>query len=346
MLHAFAPALIAAALLLAAAARASAQTSPHRQQTPASPSPARDDEALKSLRVFDAKGAPVTLEQLVEAVGAADAVFVGEQHNDAGAHLLEAELLQRAFLRYARGEEKGRREVVLSLEFFERDVQTVLDEYLAGLISERHFLASTRPWKNYETDYRPLVEFARAHKIPVVAANAPARYVSRVTQNGPESLSALFEESRRSLPPLPVAPASTAYAEKFNAFLRGEAESAAAAAAPVTTPVTGQAGGVVNPHAQAPQHGGAALHLLDAQNLRDASMGHAVAESLKRRKRALVLHYNGAFHSEGRLGVPEQVARYRKGARLLVVTAVPASAYDAARMSGLGDYVVLTRNAP
>ena len=331
MLHAFLRPLIAAALVAvtsATAARVSAQTS----QTP---------PAAYAPRIFDAKGNAVTFDQLVAAVGGADVVFVGEQHNDGGAHQLEAELLRGAFKRYAQGDEKTRRAVVLSLEFFERDVQVALDEYLAGLISERHFLASTRPWKNYQTDYRPLVEFAREHKLPIVAANAPARYVSRVTQNGPASLAALSEDARRWLPPLPVASASNAYADKFNAFLRGESE---AAATPAPTPP--QADGVVNPHAQPPPHGGPALHLLDAQNLRDASMGYAVAEGLKRHKRALVLHYNGAFHSEGRLGVPEQFARYHKKARVLVINAVPASQFDAAKMSGLGDFVVLTGPSP
>lgn len=243
MLHAFLRTLIAAALL--APAHALAQLPAHGPQAQgAQTPPAAAGDAARALRVFDSRGAAVTLDQLVEAAGSADVVFLGEQHNDAGAHLLEAELLRRAYARHAQGDEKTRRTLVLSLEFFERDVQVVLDEYLAGLISERHFLAASRPWKNYQTDYRPLVEFARAHRLPVVAANAPARYVSRVSYNGPGSLSALTEEARRWLPPLPVAPASPAYADKFHAFMRGQAEAAAA-----QTPADGAA--AANPHAQA-----------------------------------------------------------------------------------------------
>src|SRR3712207_698073 len=88
-----------------------------------------------------------------------------------------------------------------------------------------------------------------------------------------------------------------------------------------------------------------AAYVLEAQTLRDASMADAIAAFLKRRERGLVLHVNGAFHSEERLGVPEQLKHYRPSARVVVVTAVPEAAFttfDPARHARLGDYVILT----
>ncbi len=309
-------------LLMMAASNALAQTNMPRT-----------DDSLKA-RVYDSAGKEARIEDILEAMTTADVVFIGEQHDDAPTHAIEVELLQRAFMRFARGDEKTRRQVVLALEMFERDVQIVVDEYLAGLISERHFIASSRPWKNYEADYRPLVEFARAHSIPVVASNAPARYVSRVSQNGPASLSELSSNAKSWLPPLPIAAASQIYASKFNDFLRRES---------ARVPAQQQPGATVNPHtAPSSAHGGAALHLLDAQNLRDASMGHAIAEQLSRRSGSLVLHVNGNFHSQARLGAPEHLKRYSEKARVLVITTLPAATFDAANMTKLGDFVVLT----
>jgi uncharacterized iron-regulated protein len=213
-------------------------------------------------------------------------------------------------------------------------VQAVLDEYLAGLISERHFLLSSRPWRNYETDYRPLVEYARARRLPVIAANAPARYVSRVSSQGPASLGALSKDAAKSwLPPLPFPPASEAYAAKFNRFMTG-----GGAAAPTPTPAP-----AATTAAQASPHG--SLHLLEAQTLRDASMAYRIAEFLKRGRDPLVVQVNGTFHSEERMGVPEQLARYRPKARAVVVTIVPEDdfpAFDAARLGRLGDFVIIT----
>ena len=281
-------------------------------------------------RAFDAQGNAVTLQTIIDSLERADVLFVGETHDDRIAHLLEAELLRRADETHGPRSPR-RRALALSLEMFERDVQTVLDEYLAGLITERHFLLSSRPWRNYETDYRPLVEYARAHRLPVIAANAPARYVSRVSSQGPDSLRSLPQVAVKTwLPPLPFPAASEGYAAKFNRFMRG------GAAAPAATPGT-------TATAQANPHGG--LHLLEAQTLRDASMAYAISEYLKRGRDPLVVHVNGTFHSEERMGVPEQLARYRSKARAVVVTIVPADSFpnfDAATHARLGDFVIIT----
>ena len=290
-------------------------------------------------RAFDRQGRRVTLREVVEALGAADVLLVGETHNDPVAHLLEAELLGLADERFGRAEGRGRRGVALSLEMFERDVQLVLDEYLAGLIAERHFLSSSRPWRNYQTDYRPLVEYARARKLPVIAANAPARYVSRVSASGPDSLTSLSTAAKALLPPLPFPPASREYEAKFTRFMRG-GDSAAQPAQPSTAPGA-NAQTPANPHAA---HGGA-NHLLAAQTLRDASMGHSIAEFLNRTPGALVLHVNGKFHSEERLGVAEQLKHYRPRTRVLVLTIVPGEGFpdfDAPRLGRLGDFVIIT----
>lgn len=295
-------------------------------------------EAATRYKAFDSKGRAVKLEEIIAALDDADVLFVGETHDNATAHAVEAELLRRADERYSKGAGK-RRAVALSLEMFERDVQTVLDEYLGGLISERHFLLSSRPWNNYATDYKPLVEYAREHRLPVIAANAPARYVSRVNAEGPGSLSSLSKEARAWLPPLPFPEASAAYASKFNSFMSG---GRAAATTPAPTATAAQS--AQPPPANA--HGG--MHLLEAQTLRDASMAYAISEFLKRGGDPLVLQVNGTFHSEGRMGVPEQLAHYRKKARAVVVTIVPDQArtgFDAATMSALGDFIILTEPA-
>jgi len=267
-------------------------------------------------RAYDSKGHAVTLQAVVDSLAGADVLFVGETHDNAVAHLLEAELLRRADQTFGAASTR-QRALALSLEMFERDVQTVLDEYLAGLITERHFLLSSRPWNNYQTDYRPLVEYAREHHLPVIAANAPARYVSRVSSQGADSLKSLLQVAVRSwLPPLPFPPASEGYATKFNRFMGDDA--------------------------QASPHGG--LHLLEAQTLRDASMGYSIAEYLKHGRDPLVVQVNGTFHSEERMGVPEQLARYRSKARAVVVTIVPAENFPNfdADLGRLGDFVIIT----
>ena len=232
-------------------------------------------------------GAASDLGAVVDAASRADVVFLGEIHNDSLGHLVEAEVLRALHARVG-----ARRPVVLALEMVETDVQLVLDEYLAGLVSERDWLAASRPWTNY-ADYRPLVEYARAHGLPVVATNAPTRYV-RLVARRPHALDSLSAEARRWLPPA-VAPPSPALADTFTALMGGMS------------------------HGGGPSVEG----MLAAQNLRDATMAWRIADALGAHRGALVVHVNGSFHSEGGLGIPEHLARLAPRARTLIVTMGP-----------------------
>ena len=116
-------------------------------------------------------------------------ILVGEQHDDPNTHRLEAAVLE--------GLARRRVPVILSLEMFERDVQPALDAYLAGTVPEEEFLKGARPWPRYATDYRALVEIARAHGWPVVAANVPRRIAADVAKSGRTAVDALVTADRR-----------------------------------------------------------------------------------------------------------------------------------------------------
>lgn len=266
-------------------------------------------------RVYAPDGSARTLDDLIAALDGVEVVFLGEEHDDPVAHFLEAEILRRAHARAS----AARRPTVLSLEMFERDVQTVIDEYLAGLISERHFLASSRPWGRYATDYKPMVEFAKANKFAVVAANPPGRYANRVARLGRPSLDDLSDEARSWLPPLPYGEPDPAYAAKFNALMG------------------------VGTGAPTPAHGPA--YMIDAQVLWDAGMAYAITQALMRQPGALVVHVNGGFHSEERMGAPTQLLRYRPGTKFLSVAMVSGRGFpnfDVSKLGKLGDFVIVT----
>lgn len=261
--------------------------------------------------IFDGKGNSSSVSEIVGSLSSADVVFLGEMHDDAVGHAVQFEIFKQALEKYS-----ATRRVTLSLEMFERDVQTVMNEYLAGLITENHFLLNSRPWGNYKADYRPLVELAKEKKLDVVAANAPRRYVNMVSRNGRESLSGLSKEAKAWLAPLPYAEASEAYSKKFKSLMGASAEA---------------------------QMG--LDKILSSQSLWDATMAHSVAQSLKKNKGSLVIHLNGGFHTENRLGTVEHLSRYSPVAKVIVVTIKYADDFknfDKAKYTGLGDFVILT----
>ncbi len=274
-----------------------------------------------SFVVYDAKGHTRSFAELLKAMDKADAVLVGEIHDDVVGHGVEAQLLYRAAERFGDVGDEGtsKRPVVLSMEMFERDVQYILDEYLHGYITEDQFRSSARPWPRYETDYRAMVEFAKAHGLPVVAANAPRRYVNRVSRMGPNSLDVLSATAKEYLPPLPYPPASEAYADQFRALMSDMMRA--------RKPQADSTGGAAQ-HAQ-PRPTGQAMHglsnALAAQALWDAAMGNAVAHALDTHPGSLVIHYAGSFHVEKGTGIPERVRDYRPGTRILTVVLEPTS---------------------
>ena len=79
---------------------------------------------------------------------------------------------------------------------FETDNQLILDEYMADLISEEKFEEEARLWKNYKTDYKPLVLFAKNHHLEFIATNIPRRYANSVFKKGLAVLDSLSDEAK------------------------------------------------------------------------------------------------------------------------------------------------------
>lgn len=300
--------------------------------------PERPEITEAYYRIYDAAGSPASFEAMIKAAAKVNAVFVGESHNDPLAHFLEAEIL-KAFHREYRSD-GTRCTVILSLEMFERDVQTVLDEYLSGLITEMHFMNDTRIWGNYPSDYRPLIEFARENSIPVLAANAPRRYVNRVSRLGPQALADLSPAAKKWLPPLPCRPPSPAYRKKLENLREKES---------MPHIKKGDRGDRETGLSEVKQKmlskiRSETVYFAEAQSLWDAAMAFSVAEALNRHPDALVLNINGRFHSEQKMGIPEHLLHYRPGTDFLTVTVLSENCFpnfDKA-FENFGDFIIIT----
>jgi len=81
-------------------------------------------------------------------------------------------------------------------EMLESGNQLVLNEYLSGLYPESKMIPEmTQMWNNYDTDYRPLVEFAKENKLRFIATNIPRRYASLISKKGISALKELSPEA-------------------------------------------------------------------------------------------------------------------------------------------------------
>lgn len=292
-------------------------------------------------RVYTGAGSAASFEDIVAAMADVDVVFVGETHDDPTGHALEFDLLSAAYQHHA----DSVRSIALSLEFFQRDVQPVLDEYLDDLVTERAFLADSRPWPRYETDYRPMVEFAKERSIPVVAANAPRRYTNRVTRLGRESLNDLDAEALATIAPLPYGQPSEAYRDQWIQTIMEVMEMEQMKCGKPIVDSTASDPGAAHGHQSAHGNMGNQLH---SQVLWDATMAYWINDHLVRHSNALVLHMVGAFHVERRTGIPEQLEGYRPGTSSIIVVLQPVddiATFEPAPEGTWGDFVIQTEKA-
>jgi uncharacterized iron-regulated protein len=334
---------------------------------------------LDHFRVFTGKGEPASLDDIVRAMAGAEAVLMGEIHTDPVGHWVQAEILRRALTAFRVGDEEGAlRQVALSKEMFERDVQGVVDEYLRDLISERLFKAAARAPRHYDEDYRPMVELAKEAGIPVIASNAPRRYVNRVSRLGRDALYDLPPLARSFLPPLPYPQPSDKYRQEWVSLMtdmpmkqrcdpppgteegRGAPHEAAKAVQSDTAsvrlrPPDGPRPGTppaMPPARDVPAGMGAMGHMtsfmengIHAQSLWDASMAYSITTFLEMSPGALVLHMVGGFHVRGFTGIPEAIRHYRPSTRTLIVTMELADdfrTFNPEEHGGSGDFVILT----
>lgn len=266
-----------------------------------------------------------TPAQMIERLARADVVFFGEQHDDPETHRAEAELLD------AIG--RSGRTVVLSLEMFERDAQSVLDEYLGGRVSESEFLMRSRPWERYATDYRRLIELAKSHHWRVVAANVPRPLASAIGRRGFRALDTLTVTERRNAAREYVCPPNDDYRARFMESMQTH------------TPTGGPGPSVSDslPTAMAER-------FYFAQCIKDETMAESIVDArLASPRDAIVVHFDGAFHSDYAQGTVARVKRRQPGWTLAVVSAIPVADPAVAPIvtqSAKADFVIFTRRPP
>jgi uncharacterized iron-regulated protein len=252
--------------------------------------------------IFTSKGKDSNFSQLLKKAQEADVILFGEYHNNPISHWLQLELA-----RELTKDKKGR--LVFGAEMFESDVQVIMNEFLSGMINEKTFRAESRPWVNYPTDIKPLVEFAKENNIPFVATNVPRRYANMVFHSGLEALERVSEEAKHWLPPLPI---------KYDPSLKGYAEI----------------------HKATGGHG--TENLPKSQALKDATMSHFI---LKNRKEGQIfLHFNGTYHSNNYEGIYWYLKQENPNLKILTIATVEQPILDDLKNENLGlaDFIIAT----
>jgi len=254
-------------------------------------------------RLYNAKGKPVKYDKMIKDLSGADMVFFGEEHNNPIAHWMEREVMTSLYK--ARG-----KELMMGAEMIEADNQLILDEYLRDLIPVKKFEDEARLWKNYKTDYKPLVDFAHDSGLVFVADNIPRRYASLVAKKGFEGLEALSDEAKGYIHPLPIPYDPEVKCYKDMLSMKGM-------------------GAHVNEN------------FPKAQAVKDATMAWFILKYWEKGK--IFLHFNGSYHSDNHLGIVWYIQKEKPGLKIRTLSVVSQQDPDKwdKENNGLADYIIV-----
>jgi len=237
----------------------------------------------------DKDGNDVNIYTLLKAAANNDVIFFGEKHGNSIAHRYEFELLKFLY--------KTDKSIAIGMEMFEVDVQAQLDKYLAGEVSSEFFLSNSRPWDNYETDYSPIIEFARENGLHVIAANIPRRLASMVAKGGIESWESLPDEDKAFLP-REYKFLDDDYKEYFFATMQDN-------------PMMGRMRTKIGMD-----------NLYYAQCVKDEKMAESIADFFKENPDHKMIVYCGAFHSDYRLGIIQKLLLRSPKLKIMTISTV------------------------
>lgn len=235
----------------------------------------------KAYQLFDAKGKKTTYKKLIEKASETEVVLFGEYHNNAISHWLELEVTMDV---------AQKKKLVLGAEMLEADNQKQVNQYLNGEINQKQLDSTARLWKNYTTDYKPLVDFAKEKKVPFIATNIPRRYASMVSKKGFESLNSLSDEEKNWIAPLPM---------PYDASLPGYTEMLK----------------MMGEHTSE--------NMPKAQATKDATMAHFIVKNMQ--SNTVFIHYNGTFHSDNFDGINWYLKQYKPSIKIITIATVEQS---------------------
>ena len=221
--------------------------------------------------------------ELIKAHSKARIVLLGEHHDNMEHHRWQLQMMT--------GLHALNENVVLGFEMFPRQVQPVLDKWVAGELTEIEFLKQV-DWGEYwsfdEQLYMPMLHFARMNQIPIYALNVDRGLIREVGQKGWKETSSALKEGISD-----PAPPSEGYRQMLASVFMQH----------------GQEHGNGEPEAQVAKamKMPAFTRFVESQQVWDRAMAEAIANAAKTHPKAQLIAVLGSGHMMYRFGVPEQL---------------------------------------
>ncbi|MBU0676093.1 MAG: ChaN family lipoprotein [Proteobacteria bacterium] len=136
----------------------------------------------------------LNLDQITQRMADQRVVYIGEAHTSYEDHLLQLHMIRAMY--------QQNPDLAIGMEMFNRPAQESIDRYILDqTIDEEEFLRQSHFIATWGYDYRlyrPILNFARRHRIPIIALNLPKEIVSGVYKG--QGIDGLSDEDRGGIP--------------------------------------------------------------------------------------------------------------------------------------------------
>jgi len=233
----------------------------------------------------------------------AHVVYLAETHDRPEDHQAQLQIIQALH--------QQRPDLVIGMEMFQQPYQPTLNRYLAGQLTEAQLQAATQyqqrwgfPWEFYA----PVLRFAQANQVPVVALNLPSEITRTVARTG---LGGLTIAERQAIPD-DILKGPDSYRDRLLSFYHNNHQG----------------------------HGNSAgfERFFLAQVLWDETMANRIAELIKANPRQLVVVLVGQGHVNYGEGIPDRVARRLSSPSLKQVSILLSPTQEQVQDKAIADY--------
>ena len=128
-------------------------------------------------------GRPVGFEKMIDEMMPARIVHVGESHNAMPMHEIELQVIRAL---YAKD-----RHLAIGMEMVPVTLQEALNKWTAGLLTKNEFIREIRWYVTWNFNfgyYEKIFDFAREHRLPIYALNAPREVITKIRMRGWDAL--------------------------------------------------------------------------------------------------------------------------------------------------------------
>ncbi len=269
---------------------------------------ARGIEAVVTEKLFGLGGSgKISFDEIINKVKSKKVVYVGEMHDKFSDHRLQLDVIRKL-------NEKGVK-VAIGMEMFQAPSQESLDKYINNKIGEKEFLRQSEFFTRWNMDYilySEIINYAKEHRIPIVALNIDTDIFKKVGRTGLDSLT---DQERLSVPE-DMNMADWEYKDRLKS--------------------------VFNAHGTF--NGAGFERFYQSQVLWDEVMAHSVYDYLKKNTGRTMVVVAGAGHINYGSGIMKRVERLGvlEGVSIVSTSSGTANILD----KNYSDFVVFTRPIP